>query len=87
MNKAVNAEGEKYLDETAHLKRDPEAEILKEVMERCQRVIRREFFKKNAAAVGRAAWKAIKCLAAAALLGPCFLRELSRFQSLCASVR
>ena len=68
MEDAAETEGEKLQELNEQLKRDPTAEIPKELDERCIRTIRTEFRKKNFRSARRGAVRVFRVVSAATLI-------------------
>lgn len=68
MEDVAEMEGEKLQELNEQLKRDPSAEIPKELDERCIRTIRAEFGKKNFRSASRGAVRVFRVVSAAALI-------------------
>lgn len=64
MAEFARSEGKSAWEENERLKKDPNAEVPKEVDVRCQKAIRRHFAKQTAQKVGRITFKAFKHVAA-----------------------
>lgn len=78
MEDVAETEGEKLQELNEQLKRDPSAEIPRELDERCIRTIRTEFGKKNFISARRGAVRVFRVISAATLITPTYTKNTRR---------